>query len=66
MEEKNGRRRLRRGILLPIVAFVLVVAASVVAVRLILGPNAGSRMANGAASGTGSLDVSSRMSSASD
>lgn len=62
MEEKSGRRKIRRGILLPIVAFVLVVAASAVAVRLILG--GGSRAANGTASATGSRDVSSQMSPA--
>ena len=59
MEEKKGRRRLRRGILLPIIAFVLVVAASAVAVSLMVGTG-GSRQTNGAASGTGSRDASSR------
>lgn len=62
MEEKNGRRKIRRGILLPIVAFVLVVAASAVAVRLLLG--GGSRAANGTVSATDSQGVSSGMSSA--
>lgn len=59
LEEKKGRRRLRRGILLPIIAFVLVVAASAVAVSLMVGTG-GSRQTNGAASGTGSRDASSR------
>ena len=59
MEEKKGHRRLRRGILLPIIAFVLVVAASAVAVSLMVGTG-GSRQTNGAASGTGSRDASSR------
>lgn len=59
MEEKSGHRRLRRGILLPIIAFILVVAASAAAVKLILGPSIGTANTNAPASGTSSQDMSS-------
>ena len=59
MEEKNKHRRLRRGILLPIIAFILVVAASAAAVKLILGPSIGTANTNAPASGTSSQDMSS-------